>query len=106
MELYLHSPISFHGIMFIHMLVTTKFHGVTSQKAADSVIDPTSLLFLFLLFWHDRNGEDCNLGFTFVSVYIYTYQCELVLSGKLQLQCILVNTWSITLYNVQAYFLA
>jgi len=40
-------------------------------------------------------GRSCrafDLGFTFTSVYIYTYQCELVLSAKLQLQCILVNT--------------
>jgi hypothetical protein len=55
---------------------------------------------------YGRNFLAFDLGFTFMSVYIYTYQCELVLSAKLQLQCILVNTWSVTLYNFEAHFLA
>jgi hypothetical protein len=35
-------------MMLIHMLVATKFHDVTSQKAAVTVIGPTSLLLLHL----------------------------------------------------------
>lgn len=55
---------------------------------------------------YGRNCRGFDLGFTFMSVYIYTYQCELVLSAKLQLQRILVNTWSVSLYNVETHFLA
>ena len=90
MELYLHSLTRLHGMMVIQMLVVTKFHGVTSQKAAVTVLGPTSLLRLHLCV--AEFAELFDLGFTFMSVYIYTYQCELVLSAKLQLQCILVNT--------------
>jgi hypothetical protein len=53
---------------------------------------------------YGRNCLAFDLGFTFMSVNIYNYQCKLVLSAKLQ--CILVNTWNVTLYNVEAHFLA
>lgn len=48
MELYLHSLTRLNGIMLTHVLVATKFHGVTSQKAAVTVIGPTSLLLIHL----------------------------------------------------------
>jgi len=46
MELYLHSLTRLHDMILIRMLVATKFHGVTSQKAVVTVISPTSLLHL------------------------------------------------------------
>jgi hypothetical protein len=85
------------------MLVATKFHGV---KVPERLGHSYRSYFPSFSYLYGRSCRAFDLGFTFTSVYIYTYQCELVLSAKLQLQCILVNTWSVTLYNVETHFLA
>jgi hypothetical protein len=48
MELYLHSLTRLNGMMLIHML-DTKFHGVTSQKAAVRVTGHNSHLLLLCI---------------------------------------------------------
>lgn len=68
MEPYLHSLTRLHGVMLIHMLVAIKFHGVMSQKAAVTVIGPTSLLVL-----HVCTAEIAELGTLALHLCPYTF---------------------------------
>lgn len=102
MELYLHSLTRLHGMILYTCWWLPNSTVLWPRR-------PQSQLWVYFPSSSSLYGRNCrafDLGFTFMSVYIYTYQCELVLSAKLQLQCILVNTWSVTLYNVETRFLA